>query len=113
MQDATHEQAGTAGGTAAARGTRCAGVLLMLDFANRRVLVLGLGDTGLSMARWLVRRGAVVHVADTRSDPPHAGVLARELPRVGLTRGTYSAADFARADAIAISPGIDRREPAV
>ena len=92
---------------------RSAGVLLMLDFANRRVLVLGLGDTGLSMARWLVRRGAEVHVADTRVDPPRAGVLARELPRVGLTCGGLREADFARAEAIAISPGIDRRESVV
>src|SRR5688500_4375587 len=106
MRGAPQRQRGTA-------TMRSAGVLLMLDFANRRVLVLGLGDTGLSMARWLVRRGAEVHVADTRVDPPRAGVLARELPRVGLTRGGLREADFARAEAIAISPGIDRRESVV
>ena len=43
-------------------------------------MVLGLGDTGLSMARWLRRRGAIVSVADTRAAPPHAATLARELP---------------------------------
>ena len=85
----------------------------MVDFEHRKVLVLGLGDTGLSMARWLVRRGAEVHVADTRSHPPHAAVLARELPQVSLTRGGLRQRDLERADAIAISPGIDRREPTV
>jgi len=84
-----------------------------MDLVNRRVLVLGLGDTGLSLVRWLVRRGADVHVADSRVDPPHAGVVAREFPGVGITRSGFAERDFKRADAIAISPGIDRREPSV
>ena len=85
----------------------------MIDLANRKVLVLGLGDTGLSLARWLARRGADVHVADSRDAPPHADALARELPRVKVTRGEFAERDFARADLIAISPGIDRREPPI
>lgn len=85
---------------------------MIVDFANRKVLVLGLGDTGLSMARWLVRQRATVHVADTRRDPPHAGVLARELPDVALTRGSLQPAGYS-AEAITISPGIDRREPVI
>ena len=48
----------------------------MLELKDRRILVLGLGDTGWSMTRWLNRRGAVVTVADTRSDPPRAADLA-------------------------------------
>ena len=42
--------------------------------------MLGLGDTGLSMTRWLARHGARVSVADTRAAPPHAGVLAVRIP---------------------------------
>jgi len=72
-------------------------------------VVLGLGDTGLSMARWLTRRGAAVRAADTRAAPPHAGILARELPQVGLAAGPFTDATLAGADLIAISPGIDRR----
>lgn len=75
--------------------------------------MLGLGDTGLSMARWLARLGAKVQVADTRSDPPHAETLVRELPHVALTRGAFREGDLARAEAIAVSPGIDPREPAI
>lgn len=90
-----------------------AGALVIMDLVNRRILVLGLGDTGLSLVRWLVRRGAEVHVADSRCDPPHADTLLRELPGVGITRGGFVERDFARANAIAISPGIDCREPAV
>lgn len=76
-------------------------------------MVLGLGDTGLSMARWLKRRGAVVSVADTRADPPHAALLARELPDVALEFGEFRADSLRAAELIAISPGIDRRLPAV
>jgi len=85
----------------------------MLDLKGKRVLVLGLGDTGLSMVRWLVRRGADVHVADSRDEPPHAVALTRELPQVRVTRGAFRDADFVRADMIAVSPGIDRRGPAI
>jgi len=85
----------------------------MLNFNGRRVLVLGLGDTGLSMTRWLVRHGARVHAADSRTEPPHVRTLRAELPEVSITTGPFHDHDLARADVIAISPGIDRREAAV
>ena len=47
-----------------------------------RVLVLGLGDSGLAMARWCARFGAQVSVWDSREHPPQADTLARELPQV-------------------------------
>jgi UDP-N-acetylmuramoylalanine--D-glutamate ligase len=81
-----------------------------MDLSGRKVVVLGLGDTGLSMTRWLARRGAAVRVADSRAAPPHAGTLAQELPQVPLAAGAFSNATLAGADLIAISPGIDRRE---
>ena len=43
-----------------------------LALAGKRVLVLGLGDTGLAVARWVIRLGARVRVADTRQAPPRA-----------------------------------------
>ena len=76
-------------------------------------MVLGLGDTGLSMTRWLARRGVAVRVADSRAAPPHGATLARELPDVPVARGKFSDATFAGADLIAISPGIDPREAPV
>jgi UDP-N-acetylmuramoylalanine--D-glutamate ligase len=81
-----------------------------MDLSGKKVVVLGLGDTGLSMTRWLSRHGAGVRVADSRAAPPHAGTLARELPQVPLAAGVFSDATLAGADLIAISPGIDRRE---
>src|SRR5262249_27198137 len=82
----------------------------MLELKRKNVVVLGLGDTGWSMTRWLTRHGAQVRVADSRAEPPHAGALARELPDVALARGRFTDATLQGADLIALSPGIDRRE---
>ncbi|TMH18335.1 MAG: UDP-N-acetylmuramoyl-L-alanine--D-glutamate ligase [Betaproteobacteria bacterium] len=80
---------------------------------NRNVVVLGLGLTGLSAARWATRRGAHVTVADTRADPPCAGALATELARVPVLKGPFSDDTFAGADLVVISPGIAKALPAI
>ncbi len=79
----------------------------MFDLKGARVMVVGLGDTGLSMARWLQRRGADVRATDNRAVPPHAATLHRELPQVPLALGV--APDVGGVDMIAVSPGVDRR----
>src|SRR2546430_2345969 len=55
-----------------------------MTLKNRRVVVLGLGITGLSAARWATRQGARVSVADTRTDPPCAPQLRAELPALDV-----------------------------
>ena len=84
-----------------------------LAIADKRWLVLGLGDTGLSLTRWLCRRGATVWVADTRDNPPHAAKLKRDFSDVELHTGPYRPATFSDIDGIAISPGVPLREPLV
>ncbi len=42
---------------------------------NQHILILGLGISGLSMARWCVRLGAKVTVVDTRASPPELAAL--------------------------------------
>ena len=81
-----------------------------MELKGRKVLVLGLGDTGLSVARWLVKRGADVRVADSRAAPPHAGRLARDVPTVELACGPFTDETLRSAELIALSPGIDRRK---
>ena len=44
----------------------------MTSLDGQTVLVLGLGDSGLAMARWCARHGAAVRVADSRAQPPQA-----------------------------------------
>ncbi len=84
-----------------------------LHLAGKRVVVLGLGDTGLSCARWLAARGASVHVTDSRSAPPHAARLAALLPQVTLATGPFDAVQLKTADMLVLSPGVPLAEPAV
>ncbi len=51
------------------------------------VLILGLGDSGLAMARWCARCGSTVRVADTRANPPQAVTLAADVPAATLHHG--------------------------
>ena len=84
-----------------------------MRYENRNAVVLGLGLTGLSLARYLAREGARVRVADTRAAPPNALRLAAELPGVPLETGPLADATFAGADLIAISPGVPKDQPAI
>jgi len=84
-----------------------------LELKNRRALVLGLGSSGMSMARWLAGRGACVRVADTRASPPNAEKLRAELPNAELHTGAFHPEIFADAELIAISPGVPLAEPLV
>jgi len=84
-----------------------------MTLKNRHVVVLGLGLTGLSAARWAARRGACVAVADTRSDPPRAAQLSVELPQIQLTTGPITEATLSGAQMIIISPGLAKDQPAI
>ncbi len=84
-----------------------------LNLADRNILVLGLGDTGLSAVRWLVARGALVSVADTRLAPPHAVRLRELLPEVVLLTGPFDTVQLQAADMLVVSPGVALSEPAI
>ena len=77
-----------------------------MTFKDKKILVLGLGDTGLSMVRWLVRQGAQVRAADSRAVPPHAEKIRAQWPQVEIVTGAFNAACFQDIDLIAISPGV-------
>jgi len=84
-----------------------------LQLSGRKTLVLGLGDTGLSCARWLAARGAIVSVADSREQPPHAQALREVLPEVALHCGIFQNEVLQAADMLVMSPGVPLAEPAV
>ena len=64
----------------------------MQQLRDLHVLILGLGASGLAMARWCARHGAVVTVADTRDAPPQLATLQAEWPTVTFVSGPLSAA---------------------
>lgn len=75
---------------------------------GRRVLILGLGASGLAMARWCVRAGAEVTVADTREAPPQLALLHSELPQARFVGGPLTSAlvDGQSLSAVYRSPGL-------
>ena len=75
---------------------------------DHNVLILGLGLSGLSMARWCTRHGARVTVADTRAAPPQLASLQAECPSARFVAGALDA-DLLAQDAwtlVARSPGL-------
>src|SRR5450830_655674 len=80
----------------------------MNDLQDQHVLILGLGASGLAMARWCARCGARVTVADTRSAPPQLAALQREVPAAQFVSGAFDGALVTGTDVRAVfkSPGL-------
>ncbi|HEY0956135.1 MAG TPA: UDP-N-acetylmuramoyl-L-alanine--D-glutamate ligase [Roseateles sp.] len=73
------------------------------QFAEQRVLVLGLGDSGLAMARWCARFGAQVTVWDSRAQPPQLEALG---DTAAFITGELSADVVAGFNSVLKSPGL-------
>ena len=76
--------------------------------ADQNVFVLGLGASGLALARWCVRCGARVTVADTRPTPPQLASLQAQVPSAVFVCSDMGAAlmETARFDMVLKSPGL-------
>jgi len=86
----------------------------MTDTGAFTVLILGLGGSGLSMARWCARQGARVMVADTREAPPGLPALREELPDARFIHGAFDAALIEGQDVrrVLLSPGLSPAQTA-
>jgi len=76
-------------------------------------VVVGLGTTGLSCARYLQQRGLGFSVVDTRRQPPGLAQLRSEMPGVDVFAGEYPASLVASAAELIVSPGIAMDSPIV
>ena len=81
--------------------------------AGTRALVLGLGRTGLSAARYLDRKGLAVRVADTRADPPGGDALRADVPAAELRTGAFNPSLLDGVAQVVISPGLSLQEAVV
>jgi UDP-N-acetylmuramoylalanine--D-glutamate ligase len=72
-------------------------------------LIIGLGQTGLSCVRFLVKQGYNIAIMDTREKPPELVTLQTEYPEVIVHVGGLNTAWLQKADVIVLSPGIDPR----
>lgn len=78
-----------------------------MELKGKKVLVVGLGKSGLAAALFLRRRGALVTVSDARS----ADALARDIPAlleegIMVEAGGHGLLTFRRQDLIVVSPGV-------
>ena len=78
----------------------------MNDLRDSTVLVLGLGDSGLGMARWCARWGAKVRVWDSRDTAPQDAALADHLPAAQRLRGPLTPEMLAGVSRLLKSPGL-------
>lgn len=74
-------------------------------------MVVGLGKTGLSAARYLHAQGYAVAVTDSRVSPPGLEQLRERMPDVAVFVGGFSDAALANADIVVVSPGVPLHEP--
>ena len=81
------------------------------DSKTRRTIVVGLGRTGLSCARYLQSRGVSFAVTDSRAAPPEAAALQKLAPGVEVRFGGFDEALLDGASQIVASPGVSLKEP--
>jgi UDP-N-acetylmuramoylalanine--D-glutamate ligase len=79
-----------------------------MQLQGQHVLILGLGASGLAMARWCAQAGADVTVADTRQTPPQLSTLQSEWPAVRFVPGPLVASlvEGTAVRAVFRSPGL-------
>lgn len=76
-----------------------------------RAIVVGLGRTGLSCARYLQSRGVAFAVTDSRTSPPEFSALRQLAPEADVAFGGFDQSLLDSATQIVVSPGVSLREP--
>ncbi len=78
-----------------------------MELANKTIIVVGLGVTGMALARFLKKRGAVVRVTDQAAEGA-LGARAQKLAEMGiaLELGSHRSQTFKKADLVVLSPGV-------
>src|SRR5687768_5141384 len=77
-----------------------------MKYEGKRVLVLGLGESGLAMSLWLARCGASLRVADTRESPDRLGALREAVPSAEFISGALLPVLLGGIDFVVASPGL-------
>src|SRR5713101_10112859 len=83
-----------------------------MDLANKRVLVVGLGKSGVASALFLQARGAQVAVSDAKPQDE----LGEEIPvlldhGIAVETGGHGERTFRGQDLIVVSPGVPTDSP--
>jgi len=88
---------------------------MMMQLAGKKIIVVGLGKTGVALARFLKNREAAVVVTDMESEDKLASQV-REIQAMGIPMelGRHRTETFMAADLIVLSPGVSHTiEPVI
>lgn len=85
--------------------------LLPANGTSAMTLVLGMGGTGVSFARYLAAHGLRAMFADSRAQPPGEPAIRAVLPAADILPAALPAVVPAGVDRILVSPGVDLRLP--
>ncbi|MFC1532720.1 UDP-N-acetylmuramoyl-L-alanine--D-glutamate ligase [Thermodesulfobacteriota bacterium] len=79
-----------------------------MEFLEKKFLVVGLGRSGLSVARWLSKKGADITIGDIKTEPDLNQKLLSEALELGvkLEIGRHREETFVHSDMIILSPGV-------
>ena len=80
------------------------------DKVFKKALIVGLGKTGLSCARFLAQYGYEVAIADSREAPPALDALRDVVPNAAVFLGEFDPKVFEMAETIILSPGVSPQE---
>jgi len=86
---------------------------MTITTADKQRVIVGLGQTGLSCARYLTRCGLSFVVVDSRENPPGLDEFRREFAAAPLQLGAFDAELFSAAHELIVSPGVALTEPAI
>ncbi|NOS73715.1 MAG: UDP-N-acetylmuramoyl-L-alanine--D-glutamate ligase, partial [Methyloglobulus sp.] len=87
--------------------------MLGLDSLTSKIVVVGLGVTGVSVARYLAALGFDFVIADSREQPAGIAQLREELGSIAVLSGAFDETLFSNATHLIVSPGIPLTEKAI
>jgi len=84
-----------------------------IEQEHAKILVVGLGKTGMSVASYLRNLGLDFALVDSRKKPPFNEQLLANMPDVPVFTGRFEPSVFALATHLVVSPGISMQEPVI
>ena len=86
------------------------GLALKKQSVRQQTVVIGLGETGMSVAQYLSKQGVDFKILDTRLNPPQLTSFKQTYPDIEVQLGEISAEEFVGVQQIIVSPGIDSNQ---
>ena len=84
-----------------------------LDTENSKILVVGLGHTGVSVAYYLQKLGFKFAITDSRDKPPLKDAFFEAMPDTPIFTGGFDEAAFEVATHLVVSPGVSLTEKSI